>query len=89
MKDEIKISVIATGFDESRRRLQSFVNRPVSPFVSPSETQSTDFSTRNTSTQDDSDDPPPSSPKLDDKFQHSEVDIDNELDIPAFLRRKS
>lgn len=89
MKDEIKISVIATGFDESRRRLQSFVNRPVSPFVRASETQSTDFSTRNTSTQDDSDDPPPSSPKLDDKFQHSEVDIDNELDIPAFLRRKS
>lgn len=78
MKDEIKISVIATGFDESRRRLQGFVNRSQSPFTNLEDEEQT--------LQDDEADSQPN--PLADKFKHSEVDIDNELDIPAFLRNK-
>ncbi len=77
MGDQIKISVIATGFDESRRRLQGFVNRGYSPFVIPEEKEE----------QPDAEEP--TKPEIDDKFKHSEVDINNELDIPAFLRNKS
>lgn len=77
MKDEVKISVIATGFDESRRRLQGFVSRSQSPFTDTSEPSSL------------SDDPDlPSQAVINEKFKHSEVDIDNELDIPAFLRNQ-
>lgn len=90
MHDEIKISVIATGFDESRRRLQSFVNRPQSPFTEP--THSTTIATpsynRLNNDEDEADDFPRPQSKIDDKFKHSEVDIDSELDIPAFLRKK-
>ncbi len=90
MKDEIKISVIATGFDESRRRLQSFVNRPQSPFINNNSTPSAP-TYRPMQSDNYNDDEPVHKTKqasLDDKFQHSEVDIDNELDIPAFLRKK-
>ncbi len=80
MKDEIKISVIATGFDESRRRLQGFVSRSQSPFTnSYREEQDSDSNQQDGGTTD---------PDLDAKAKHSEVDIDNELDIPAFLRNK-
>lgn len=79
MKDDIKISVIATGFDESRRRLQGFVNRTESPFMNYARPD-------NTKEEPQEEEKPPAT--LDDKFKHTEVDIDNELDIPAFLRNK-
>ena len=77
LKDELKISVIATGFDESRRRLQGFVSRSNSPFLNQPPHQMVE-----------SDDAEPTqpAPKLDDRLQHTEVPIDSDLDIPAFLR---
>lgn len=83
LKDELKISVIATGFDESRRRLQGFVSRSNSPFLN---------NTHDSSDNDEDDselkEKQKEAPVLDDRLQHSEVSIDNELDIPAFLRNK-
>lgn len=91
MKEEIKISVIATGFDESRRRLQGLISRPA-PL--PSQPASTPASPptyanyqpfRGTVNEEA---PVPSAPASSAQIKHSEVDIDNELDIPAFLRNK-
>ncbi len=92
MKDEIKISVIATGFDESRRRLQGFVSRSQSPFVpnQPSEERDQTYVPQPSSREDGRDDQndKPINPELTKKIRHTEVDIADELDIPAFLRNK-
>lgn len=96
---EIKISVIATGFDESRRRLQSFVSRSQSPFSSQSDTspdqETSDEKPKKEKPTDTPDQPDQStdkptdkSLKLEDKYRHSEVEVESELDIPAFLRNK-
>ena len=89
MKDEIKISVIATGFDESRRRLQSFVSRPnfaqpTTPPSSPPPAPYQPLSSANSANHQDI----PSSQQIGTNIQHQEVDMENELDIPAFLRHK-
>lgn len=77
LKDSIKISVIATGFDQSRRRLQNImgqINRPLK--------------------QDDEDNDKKDKPKkkINDinkmGIEHDEVTIEDDLDIPAFLRNK-
>lgn len=103
VKDELKISVIATGFDESRRRLQGFINRSQSPFIpSHRPISSMDHQSINTSNnvptinglsqnQPVQSNPDPTTTTVADmkaKVQHDEVDISNELDIPAFLRNK-
>ncbi len=93
MKDDIKISVIATGFDESRRRLQGFISRSQSPFVPPMNSTAPAYRPLNTNGVDNT---PVRQPDLNQqtvadvkaKVQHDEVDINNELDIPAFLRNK-
>lgn len=88
IKDEIKISVIATGFDEGRRRLQGFVNRTQSPFV-PQNSEPTvpRYQPLSPAMEDRPEQIP--NPELTKKIQHTEVDISDELDIPAFLRNKS
>lgn len=87
MKDEIKISVIATGFDESRRRLQSFVNRPAFPAPNPTQMPTPSayqsLGTDSVNHLDNS-----TSISKNPNIQHREVDMDSELDIPAFLRHK-
>lgn len=88
MRDEIKISVIATGFDESRRRLQGFVSRSSSPFIDHTPVPAEEYPREVPTPM-----PVPSlaetpAPKMDSKYQHTEVAIDDELDIPAFLRHK-
>jgi len=80
--DEIKISVIATGFDDTRRSLPGYSPRNLrSPIDS---INNTDDSNANTP-------PVPSEPDLKQKFNisHSEVEITDDLDIPAFLRKRS
>ncbi|OGD78074.1 cell division protein FtsZ [Candidatus Collierbacteria bacterium RIFOXYB1_FULL_49_13] len=89
MKDEIKISVIATGFDESRRRLQSFVSRPnfaqpTTPPSSPPPAPYQPLTSANSANHQDT----PASQQIGTNIQHQEVDMENELDIPAFLRHK-
>jgi cell division protein FtsZ len=81
--DEIKISVIATGFDESRRRLQSFVNRTQNPFIHERQTPSL------IQNQDNENEEKDDNLKNKFKIEHDEVQIEDDLDIPAFLRKKS
>lgn len=94
--EEIKISVIATGFDENRRRLQSFVTR-VNPnyFTRPTtQPESDEFTEEDTpelalepaleSVQSEQ----PSSLKDKLHIKHREVTIEDDLDIPTFLRKR-
>lgn len=79
--DEIQISVIAAGFDEMRRF--GSLNRPI-PSFTKDDTSIIPGLTRN---QSQSPSPAqPSSPKI--QVQHEEVDIEDDLDIPTFLRNK-
>lgn len=93
MKDEIRISVIATGFDESRKRMINFVSRPAQPaptpsYQQPSQTQS-EFSSGyrplSSSTQEPT---PQAAPVKENKIGNAEDGYNDELDIPAFLRNK-
>lgn len=87
--DEIKISVIATGFDENRRRLQTYMGRNAftsRPMTPKEETSSeTGFALEEPTPQ-----RPPVSNDLKDKLKinHTEVEIEDDLDIPAFLRNR-
>jgi len=78
--DQIKITVIATGFDETRQRLKELSTRPISAQT-----------TTTTTKQDDTDDKPDDDKPEDDqpKQELSEPDDEppDEFDIPAFLRQ--
>jgi len=78
--DQIKITVIATGFDETRQRLKELSTRPISAQT-----------TTTTPKQDDTDDKPDDDKPEDDqpKQELSEPDDEppDEFDIPAFLRQ--
>lgn len=106
-KGDMKISVIATGFDESRRRLQSFVSRSSQSSFSaqrPTASAPSEQPTKSSPPQDNQkpvkEDKEPqkkesqeetkdkTSKDIDDKYKHSEVEVESELDIPAFLRKK-
>lgn len=79
--DEIKITVIATGFDEARQKLQKFATPQVAGITRPR----TATAQYQMGVADDEDE------KEDDKAD-GEVDISSEedpLDIPAFLRQRS
>ena len=88
--DEIKVSVIATGFDESRRRMQGFVTRLNSSYFSAPEVSKSETDPDNV----DASEPVPTNdgaangPDLKSKVQHQEVIIDDDLDIPTFLRKR-
>lgn len=73
MVDQVKISVIATGFDETRQRLQQFAAKPVQK--PQEETMDTDKEEEDK----DEEKPPETNGELD-KYE-------DELDIPAFLRQ--
>ncbi len=81
MGDKIKISVIATGFDETRRHLHSLnlsVNSPKqydTPTIKKEEVKSDEAVAQ------------PAMGKYR-QIQHDEVAIEDDLDIPAFLRHK-
>lgn len=87
MVDQIKISVIATGFDESRMKMSEFTSTSTRPKLTsvqdmlssagPS-SQSQQPQQQNTQSDDDDDQKPP---------QKSEDDFGDEFDIPAFLRQ--
>ncbi len=76
MVDQVKISVIATGFDESRQRLQQF---NVPGFQKPKEEDREDIEKEADGEEQKSEDPP---------VKNGEFDqVEDELDIPAFLRQ--
>lgn len=75
LKDSLKISVIATGFDQSRKRLQNIMGQLNKPSKDRQDPSSDSESAKK-----------PKKPKLD--IEHSEIEIEDDLDIPAFLRNK-
>lgn len=75
LKDSLKISVIATGFDQSRKRLQNIMGQLNKPSKDRQDLSSDSESAKK-----------PKKPKLD--IEHSEIEIEDDLDIPAFLRNK-
>lgn len=83
--DEIQISVIAAGFDENRRHFGTLPNQ--SPFLKP---ESTPLARPSQPVETPSEPEPSDQVKLAGKYKvhHSEVDIEDDLDIPAFLRNK-
>jgi cell division protein FtsZ len=86
--DEIQISVIAAGFDENRRHYSgiSSTNPYLKPKVEPQPEPDLPAEEK-----DNSDEAQPTEKvKLAGKYKvhHSEVDIEDDLDIPAFLRNK-
>jgi len=73
--------VIAAGFDSLRHYNPASTNTYFKP--SPAEANSVV-----TETMPDQPDPPKSSPAGKYKLQHDEVSIEDDLDIPTFLRNK-
>lgn len=79
--DQVKISVIATGFDETKRRLREMTGRPATYGIRPTMPQPTSPTDQPTP-------PPPTPPPTgltDDQLPPEE----DEFDIPAFLRQRS
>jgi cell division protein FtsZ len=86
--DEIQISVIAAGFDENRRHFGG-ISAP-NPYLN---SQPETYSKPETPViKDETPEEPQPTPqvKLASKYKvhHNEVDIEDDLDIPAFLRNK-
>ena len=87
MGDEIQISVIAAGFDDLRRHY-SPITQSNSFYKSTPSTSSQTGSNQPTQAQDEPDQPPTSPLRGKYKIQHEEVVVEDDLDIPAFLRNK-
>lgn len=96
MKDDIKISVIATGFDHNRAQLHNLMSqvRPDMPSfrVEDQFSQEKDQPKKKTTKKDTKKDTPQTksaAKKVDiSQIEHNEVAIEDDLDIPAFLRNK-
>lgn len=93
--ENIKISVIATGFDENRRRMQGFVSRGSPSFY----TRPQAAPDREEVGEEPEEQPAPAfveevedtpAPTLKDRMniKHREVTIEDDLDIPTFLRKR-
>ena len=83
--DEIQISVIAAGFDENRRHFGGV--QSANPYLKPQEV----ITQKEEVIYDKPEEPQPTEQvKLAGKYKvhHNEVDIEDDLDIPAFLRNK-
>ena len=88
MGDDIQISVIAAGFDDLRRHY-SPVSQTSSFYRSTPPTQATQTDLPSPVTPDVVDEQPTTSPLRGKyKIQHEEVAVEDDLDIPAFLRNK-
>lgn len=85
MVDQVKISVIATGFDQSRARLRELVGSSV-PFGSMNVPQST---TTLTQGQDDTQQLVADEALVEEEVKQEPRDDDSRWEIPAFLRRNN
>jgi len=86
MKDDIKISVIATGFDQNRAHLQNLMNHVRPQFV-PAEDKPLEKIKKPKKEVKEIKKKPVK--KIDmEKIEHGEVEIEDDLDIPTFLRNK-
>lgn len=85
MVDQVKITVIATGFDETKKRLRELSNRP-SPGASPYQRSVTSFPPVANNN------PAPVQSAAQPTFTTPSDEVppeEDEFDIPAFLRQKS
>ncbi len=91
MVDQIKISVIATGFDETRRTLQSFTSPSMYSMKSMQSQYQTNnqkpVATTNSQNNQTQATTPPTNQNL--PTDTSDIPMEDEYDIPAFLRKKS
>lgn len=89
MKDEIKISVIATGFDQNRAHLQNLMNQVRPQFVPVRDEPLEKIKKAKKESKKEKEDKTKPIKKIDkNNIEHSEVEIEDDLDIPAFLRNK-
>ncbi len=89
MKDEIKISVIATGFDQNRAHLQNLMNQVRPQFVPVRDKPLEEIKKAKKESKKEEEDKKKPIKKIDkNNIEHSEVEIEDDLDIPAFLRNK-
>jgi len=96
MKEDIKISVIATGFDQNRAQLHNLMSqvRPDMPSfrVEDQFSKEEDKPKKKSVKKETEVDTPKTKPtgkKVDlSQIEHNEVTIEDDLDIPAFLRNK-
>lgn len=94
--EEIKISVIATGFDENRRRLSGFISRGSPSFYNRPQSQPASEELADEPEPDKAEPtfelveetPPQKSLKDKLNIKHREVEIEDDLDIPTFLRKR-
>ncbi|OGG08683.1 hypothetical protein A2154_02075 [Candidatus Gottesmanbacteria bacterium RBG_16_43_7] len=86
--DQIKITVIATGFDETKKRLRELTGRPIYPRPAMIQNQQTQIPTPIKGV----------SPTIQDQNQVDQADLppaedlppeEDEFDIPAFLRQRN
>jgi len=82
LKDRIKITVIATGFDPNKNTVYSSYKKPLT--LTKSNSQDTDNEGENSPELD-----PQLKSLLDDQQIPEGVDIETEFDIPAFLRKNN
>lgn len=83
--DDIQISVIAAGFDENRRHFGAVPN--INPYFKPAQPEPKTERLPEPPVQKIEPEPQPKTiGKY--KLQHDEVNIEDDLDIPAFLRNK-
>ncbi len=78
MVDQVKITVIATGFDETKKRLRELSGRSYQTIAQPAQVRVTQTSNQPPQ-------PPPPVPPVGDELPPEE----DEFDIPAFLRQRS
>jgi len=86
MVDQIKVSVIAAGFDESRMKLRQFSSPQ--PKVKIKESGITEITPPEEELEAKADDPQPQQPSLPTEVSTEEKkEFDQDIDIPAFLRQ--
>ena len=84
LNDQIRITVIATGFDESRKRLQDLVERDESPAMQDTSSSATDNNGSSSYFP-----PMGGSGNMQQQEKKDENESESIFDIPAFLRQKN
>jgi cell division protein FtsZ len=79
MHDQIRITVVATGFDQTKQKLQQFVTAPT-PIIQSNEENSRQQPQNN---------PQPLIANNSNTKQEKKADEEDEWDIPAFLRQRN
>lgn len=88
MVDQIKVTVIATGFDESRQRMAELRYSPAMNIIQPLNRTTTSTPNAANPAEETNQTVPPSPEEKEESPSTGLSDFGDELDIPAFLRKK-